>query len=57
MDRTWAALDMIGDRCANACDSHFAVSQYRLRGSIEVYGVGKEMLDVVMATLAAQIEW
>lgn len=30
---------------------------HRLRGSIEIYGQGKQMVDVVMATLAAQIEW
>ncbi len=29
----------------------------RLRGGVEIYGVGKQMVDVVMATLAAQIEW
>ncbi len=29
----------------------------RLRGGVEIYGAGKQMVDVVMATLAAQIEW
>ena len=30
---------------------------HRLRGGIEIYGAGKQMVDVIMATLAAQIEW
>ena len=38
-------------------DVHYQSATYRLKGGIEIYGVGKQMVDVIMATLAAQIEW